>query len=178
MNNSGSADAPDESAPHAVGNGVPLKVILILALALLLALVVGLQVIGVLYAILFPPSPPVPAAAQLQEHINSAYGTDEWLYTIDQPACEVTLYFETQAPGSCQVSLGACESGATAPDTMAVGVPQNIARCASESRFSLFALRWEAIIATDPDNTAATLFRVQREVFWTGAVPPQNQIQP
>lgn len=157
---------------------VPVRVLLIGVFALLCAIVIGTQVIGVLYAIFFPPAAPLPASAELISHASEALGVDDWLYRSNQPVCEVVQFY-VDSGGDCRVVPGWCgtqsESGVTDPGANTPN--QNVARCSADVKFSIFALRWQAVIATGSNPTNASQFRLNREIFWTGAAPPISQFQ-
>lgn len=165
-------EIPDkiEAASSREGRPVSLKLILIGVLALVLAILIATQVIGVLYAIIFPPPPPVPADSTLTSHASSDYGVDEWLYTSKQDSCIVLDYYIAQG-GVCRRSPGVCGQS-TETETGGSGSNQHIARCVGITDFSIFALRWQAVIASTTRADAPTEFRLEREIFWSGGVPP------
>lgn len=158
---------------------VPLRVLVIGVVAVLFALVVGTQVIGVLYAIFFPPAAPRPAQAEEVSHSGEAFGVDDWLYRTDLPVCDVVQFYIDNG-GECRIVPGWCgtqsQSGGTDPGADTPN--QNVARCSADVKFSIFALRWQAVIATGSTSADATQFRVNREIFWTGTAPPVSQFQP
>ena len=152
---------------------VPWRIIVLAAVALLLAVVIGTQVLGVLYVIVFPPAPPLPGDVTLMSHINTDYGVDEWLYDSRQSACDVLTYY-VNSGGACRMAPFQCSDTRTDdPSTTGSTTPgQNVARCVGESKVSIFAMRWQAIIATGPSADVPTEFRIVREIYWTGQVPP------
>ena len=154
---------------------VPLKLIAIGIAALVFALFVGTQVLGVLVAILLPPAPPVPANLTEATHSSAAYGVDEWLYESTVPACDVLAFYQTQPDTVCSVAPLWC--GDSSDQTLSgAAVPgQHVARCQGITRFSLFAMRWQAVISTADTPGYQTEFRLAREIFWTGDVPPLAQ---
>jgi hypothetical protein len=177
MNNTGS-DSPvesNESAPPPTTRRVPAKIIVLGLIAIVFAVVIGSQVIGVLYAIFFPPATPVPDQVTLVSHSSKDYGTDDWLYTSNKlSACDVVHFYESK-DSQCRIAPTWCtdeNSIQTPAGSSSVG--QNVARCVATQNFSIFALRWEVVIATGTTSNETSQFRLNREIFWTGAVPPSN----
>ncbi|MBI5669184.1 MAG: hypothetical protein HZC41_14360 [Chloroflexi bacterium] len=154
---------------------IPWQVLLLGLAGLALALLVGSQVIGVLYSIVAPPLPPLPEGVALLEHTGADYGVDEWLYGTPQSACDVVRFYENNG-ADCRLSNGGC-SGMRAGETPSTE-PQSVAQCEGEKRFSIFAMRWNVIVATGYQQNGPTHFRLTREVFWTGDIPPRQQLQP
>ena len=155
---------------------VPWKIIILGIVALVLAVVIATQVLGVLYVILFPPQPPLPADVSLVRHTNTDYGVDEWLYNSSQSACTV-MKFYVEKNGQCRIAPLQCEGDNPTYDKTLPGVSafsQNVARCTGETKVSIFAMRWEVDIATGPSPDVPTQFSLTREVFWTGQVPHSN----
>lgn len=132
------------------------------------ALVIGFQVMGVLFSIAAPPQPPHPADVVQLEYTSTAYGVDEWVYATQQDACELVRYYEA-LDGICLPIGGRCGEGASSTSRS-----QNVAQCSGEQPFSIFAMRWNAVIATGYGGTTPTHFRLSREIYWTGEVPPTN----
>lgn len=163
------AETQTEAAQEQPSRPVSLRIIVLGVLTLVLAVLIATQVIGVLYAIVFPPAPPVPENSTLTSHIGSDYGVDTWLYTSQQSPCDVLNYYVTQG-GQCRLSPGVCESNTT--ESTGSRSAQHVARCIGTTSFSLFALRWQAVIASGGSADVATEFRLEREIFWSGSVPP------
>src|SRR5689334_8478121 len=177
MNNTGS-DSPDESIESTAlpaTRRVPVPIIIFGLIAIVLAVVIGSQVIGVLYAIFFPPAAPVPDQVTLVSHTSKDYGTDDWLYTSNKlSACDVVHYYESKE-GQCRIAPTWCtDANSIQTPAGSSSVGQNVARCVATQNFSIFALRWEVIIATGATSNESSQFRLNREIFWTGAVPPNN----
>lgn len=176
MNNTGSDNPVTQNEAEALPEGrrVPVKVIVMGLIAIVFAIVTGSQVIGVLYAIFFPPAAPLPDKVTLVSHTSKDYGTDDWLYTSSQTACDVVRFYESKE-AECRVAPVWCadETSQITSDGSSTG-GQNVARCIGTQNFSIFALRWEVVIATGSSKDQLTQFRLNREIFWTGAVPPYN----
>lgn len=158
-----------------VRGSVPWKVILLGAASLALALFIGTQVIGILYSIIAPPAPPLPEGAALLEHSSSDYGVDDWLYGVSQNACDVARFYQ-EHDTDCHVTVENCggETGGAAE----FDEPNTMTQCTGEKPFSIFAMRWDVIILPGQQEDGLTHFRLLREVFWTGSVPPKPQLQP
>src|SRR5436305_11658442 len=110
MSNTGSGN-PEESnevASLPANRRVPTRIILLGLFAIVFAVVVGSQVIGVLYAIFFPPAAPLPDQVDLVSHSTTDYGTDDWLYSSKKlSACDVLHYYQSK-DGQCRVAPLAC----------------------------------------------------------------------
>lgn len=159
-----------ESTPPA-RRGIPWRVALLGGAALVLAFIIGTQVIGVLYSIIAPPLPPLPPDVAVISHTNQDFGVDEWLYGTDQSACEVIRFYEANGT----------ECYLTSDDCTTSGVPaevEQVTQCTGERYFSIFAMRWKVFVASGYKTNGATHFRLTREVFWTGGIPPVQQLQP
>ncbi len=152
--------------------------IVVSILAVSLALVVGLQIISVLYAVLFPLTPPVPqAGVNLLDHSSAAYGVDEWLYGTQQDPCEVLAFYQqAQSQVSCRVAPGQCNAVLQRTDPLSPS--DNIGSCTGAVYFSEFAMSWSVVIAGGyRDDSSPTQFRVSREVYWLGDIPDADALQ-
>ncbi|RMG86510.1 MAG: hypothetical protein D6712_07350 [Chloroflexi bacterium] len=143
----------------------------------ILGLAVGIyvltQVLGVLYGIVFPPTPPLPDVDLTElRHESDSYGVDEWLYGTQADACRVLRYYQSQG-ATCTYNQDVCAQ----IDFSAETPGQNVGRCVGEDEFSIFAMRWEVNIAGGYVQELPTQFSLKREVFWTGAIPPEVNLQ-
>jgi hypothetical protein len=150
----------------------PLKWILLSLVILGGACIIGFQIIGVLYVIVFPPTPPVPDGAVEVSHVNTDYGVDQWVYLTTEPACDVLRFYLNEGV-QCRLAPNCDVAPATGAAPNTENTSQVVARCAAEEQASIFAMRWQLIIAISP--SLRTEFRLEREVFWTGAAPPLQQ---
>jgi hypothetical protein len=135
---------------------------------------VGVQLFGVLYPIVFPPAPPLPAGVVEVSHTSSDYGVDEWLYTTTEPACRIVQFYADHGAQclfvpECDVAVG---PGLSSDSQSAA---RNVNRCVAEEKVSIFAMRWQVVIGVGANML--TQFRLQREVYWTGSVPPYQQAE-
>lgn len=171
MSNTTNNGTPD--APAAVAKSVSLRALLWSVLAFVLAVFIATQVIGVLYAVLFPPSGPgLPLGITQLSHRSEAPGVDYWVYGTEQNACELLSFFAAQG-GTCQNAPFTC--GGTDGLVMAQSSPgQQVGRCTGEMRFSIFTLRWRVGISTFHYTGGTTHFSVLREVFWLGVRPEES----
>jgi hypothetical protein len=140
-------------------------------LAVLTLFVVGaaaliLQFFPILYGIFFPPLPPLPANATVLEHRNLSYGLDEWNYTAQQTPCEVIQFYQSQG-GLCNFSCEAASGGTS------LLPPSQVTECSGAIAFSQFKLRW--IVNIGVTNPNSTDFRLSREIFWGGEIPPRME---
>jgi hypothetical protein len=152
------------------GRPVPVVVLLMGGLVLVIALYIGTQVVGVLFGLIAPPPPPtLPGLTEL-DHISASYGNDEWLYTSARHPCEVAQHY-IQSGGQCEFAPQWCvPGGGTTPNSYARIAPgDHVARCLGTSNFSIFAQRWQVLIATTGSSGAeGTTFRIVRDVLWNG----------
>ena len=160
---------PDEHTPVTRRHRV--LVILSGAVVLLLGIYMLTNVIGVLYAIIFPAQAPLPPDVVELSHDNPSYGVDTWLYGTQTDACELIQYFQDQG-GQCRISPYCSGSRPGGPITSG----ENIGRCSANVKFSIFAMHWEVNIAGGYTTGQPTQFQLSREVYWTGAVPPQPDL--
>lgn len=160
---------PNAGSPDPLNSRRGLLPLIFAGLAVALAIFVGTQVIGVLYNIVFPPPPPRPDGVVELERVNEAHGVDTWQYATAQDACSVMRFYESEG-GTCNYAPDRCEGGFVDLSTVVAG--DNVGQCEGTANFSIFALQWEAVIATGYSDENPTRFRLSREVFWTGEVPP------
>jgi len=117
--------------------------------------IVAASVLPVLAAILFPPMPPRPAAAQQISHTSPAYGVDEWHYTTATDVCAVIDDYEARG-AACTRQPGHCDD---APRRAPLA-----ATCTGGQPFSRFAMRWQADLYNRVSHTEIAL---SREIAWT-----------
>lgn len=135
------------------------------------SLVLGFQLITIVYAIISPPKPPLPDNVTEISHDNISFGVDEWLYETEQDGCEVLDFF-IEHDGVCRIPPATCGSEGFAPP--AIGT-QHIGTCTGESEFSIFHMRWHAVISISNEWTQ---FQMEREVLWTGSPPDATSTPP
>ncbi len=175
MNNLGS-DNPipaEEPVSPTETRSVPIRIIVLGVVAVVFAVVIGSQVIGVLYAIFFPPVTPLPEQVTLVSHTSADYGVDDWLYTSITPACDIVRFYQAN-DAQCRIAPLWCNSEGQASAVIPTERNQNIGRCEVTQNFSIFALRYEVVVATGSTPDVVSQFRVNREIYWTGSVPPYN----
>lgn len=158
---------------------IPVRLLVLGIITVGLAVIIGSQVIGVLYSILFPPLPPLPSSLAEISHDNPTYGADDWLYNAADKPCQVVAFYQSQG-GDCRVAPLWCGDEREADSTQS-GLDsrhQNVARCTGNVSFSIFNMRWQATIATGDSPRYPTLFRLNRVVFWGGGNVPEATAQP
>lgn len=171
MNNAGrQTDTPDtvpaEDKPKRSrfsGLFLPVVGLLVVGAAILM-----LQLVPILYGILLPPMPPLPAGVTELSHRNISYGVDEWTYVSPQNACDVAEFY-VQKGGDCPPSYMCVDK----TDTTPLPSGQVVAQCGAVMDFSVFKMRWIATISSDNTSRNNSVFQVSREVFWGGEVPPK-----
>ena len=149
----------------------------VLALVIV-ALVLALDVFGVVSALVFPADPPLPNGLTLVEHERLAHGLDEWTYesTTLNP-CQAAAFF-AQAGGTCTIDDALCRDQTYNSPGHSVEV---VAECQRVEPFSAFGLRWQATIATRYSRSAevqdTTVLHIAREILW-GGMPPVTSTPP
>lgn len=154
-------------APRQRREAPSLLVLGLVAIALLLALFIGTQVIGVLYNIVVPPQPPLPEGITQLDYTSTAYGVDTWVYGTEQNACEVVRFYEANG-ATCRMSAFWCLDERDTSSFETTGQGQNVAQCVGSTDFSLFVMRWNATIATNYLSDGVTHFNLSREILWGG----------
>lgn len=138
------------------------------------ALLIGFNVLRVLYGVIAPPLPPLPPDMSEISHESDAYGADVWRYTAASDPCAAAVYFESQG-GTCDYSPMQCAVQDTAP---ADGLPETVvARCHGAVAFSIFHMQWWALVTRDNAN-GGTRLALEREVFWIGTGPREATLTP
>lgn len=138
--------------------------IIIVALTVVVpVLLIGTQVVSVLFGIVMPPLPPVPSRAVEMSHETTDYGVDSWEYRTSSEACWVVLFYETLG-GTCIAAQGQCGREGTNQVE-----PPAVAQCAGNSTFSIFHMRWSASIYQNGNE--GTHIDLHREVYWIGTGP-------
>jgi hypothetical protein len=130
---------------------------------LALAVYIGVQVLGVLYGIVLPPSPPLPNNVLELSHESAAYGVDRWEYSTTADPCEIVRFYEAN-DAVCLVARSQCgREGSDAIDGLA------LAYCSGKTPFSIFIMHWSA--AVFPDEADSSRLEVNREIYWIGTGP-------
>lgn len=183
MSKTGSGDSSEQTQqsdlPEDSRRSVPLTILGLGILGLVVAILVGTQALPVLYAMLFPPQPPVPQSAQEISKQAVGDGLDRWNYLVDDQACN-TLQFYHDLNAQCTVSPDWCGGGTSTDLTNVPNLPrQRIAECTSDKTYAVFAMRWQAVIYTaDTESDRKTRIEMSRQVYWGGVLPPGTKLQP
>lgn len=159
-----SSGSPESEPRKTRGWGV-----IVLAGALVVvAVVIGVQVLAVLYGVLFPPAPPVLESFTESTHSSPSYGVDDWLYASTDDACRIVRFYQSEG-ASCRVAPGVCDAGFSDLDSSRAGV--NVARCTGEIDWSIFVQRYYVNVAAGYGGDTPTRIRLEREIYWTGTLP-------
>ena len=140
--------------------------------AVVLAAVVGWQVISALFGLLNPPLPPLPGGVTELSHQTEAYGVDVWGYGADLSAIELIAYY-AQTGGECTNA----PFSDTETDFLRGQFPlagEMIAMCQGEQPFSRFAMRWRVLISRSGNAGGTMRLDVVRQVNWSGSQSAQN----
>ncbi len=139
--------------------GVPWVIIAAGLAAIALVLFIGLRVVGVLYALVFPPTPPVPPNVTEIRHEDLGYGGDEWVYNSLWDVCDVVDFYELA--GTCDLTGAVCNerrSGGSQDMTATL-----VATCDGLDESSAFGVRWTAEIF---DRSGQAQIYLISEVQW------------
>lgn len=160
---------------NSIGNpeGTPVRprgwgAIALAAVLVGIAAIVAVQVLGILYAILFPPVPPTLEGFTVSTHASPSYGVDDWLYGSPDDPCRVARYYQS-AGAECTIAPQTCDSGEFTSEISRPGA--SVARCVGEIEWSIFAQRYHVNIAGGYEEPMPSRIRVEREIFWTGVLP-------
>ncbi len=155
------------SEAPAVARRPPLLVIVLLIAVVALAIYIGTNVLGVMYAVIAPPMPPIPPDMTQISYENQAYGVDLWKYASTGDACALVQYVENNG-GACLIAPMQC--GEYRADHGDFSLENSIvARCTGKVDFSIFHMQWWELI-TRPSDTQQQI-EAHREVYWIGTGP-------
>lgn len=160
-------DAQDD-AP--TGCQPPLWLVGLALVVLVFAGIFSVQLLNVVYGLVFPPSAPRPAGLIELAHQSEGARADRWHYQSDLTPCEVVAFYEAEG-GICRFDDGGCEADGTyRRPTFRV---EHFAVCEHVFPFSIFGLRWRVHIEPDyRTNPTETRFELFSEVLW-GGMPPE-----
>lgn len=163
MSSTGSPDPTRAPAPHDPppdvddsSSTLPAALLILGVGLVVMALIVGVPVIGALYALVAPPEPPVPAGQTLIRSWERSVGTgiEERLYGSSSDPCDMIRFYTMQ--GTCEWLIADACAGGEAPDLERA----EIAVCYGSAPYSGFAQRWRAVIATGYDAPHPTRLRL------------------
>ncbi|GAB4508507.1 MAG: hypothetical protein OHK0046_01160 [Anaerolineae bacterium] len=142
-------------------------ILVALVVGVVLSLVFGLQLFRVVSGLVFPPEPPTPPGLTLSVHENLDHGVDEWVYSSAALSpCEIVAFYEGEN-SLCTTTW--CDGGAFNSPGYAL---EEVAVCIGTDTFSIFGLRWEAVIYTRYiSGEEVTYVDVRRDVLWSGPAP-------
>ncbi len=141
-----------------------LPFLIVIAVALGVAAVLGFQLMGILYAMLFPPNVTLPPDVTELEHENFTYGADRWVYGTSMNGCMLVEYFQSNG-AICEVASGFCGGVDTEVNSPNI---QELATCSGDETFSIFGMRWQATISAHYSSEPITRFELTRDVLWFG----------
>lgn len=140
--------------------------VLIGVAALVIALVVGSQVVSAVYSLLFLPQAPVPANATLISATQQGYGSDTYHYQSMDSACAVIDYYQAQG-ATCASVVAWCQNVSIdqLPPEYAY---QTAATCSQMVPFSAFGMLYRVEIRTGSLIDFKSEFYLEREILWSG----------
>lgn len=143
-----------------------------IAVVLVAGAVLGVQLFGILYAIIFPPNAPLPDDITELRHENFAYGADRWVYGTNMDGC---FLLETYAEdgASCNTGPGLCGPNGFNPVSAS---SQRIGTCIHTEQFSIFEMRYEVHVTGGYAVEPVTRFELIRDIFWTGPAPETTEV--
>lgn len=133
------------------------RTLLLIGLAVatvIVALVIALELFGIVGGLVFMADAPLPDDAQEVSHRNLAYGADEWLYRTRLTVDELVDFYESH--------------GAMCREERAVIGPESHMICVGIDEVSVFGVRWEMQVERFQQ---VTTFDLRREMLWSGPAP-------
>jgi hypothetical protein len=150
-----------------IGSQPPRRWLLpVLLVLFVLALVVGWQVVGVLFGLVSLPEPPVPSFAEASGHRPEVYGFDTWSYRAGALVSELTLYY-MQAGATCSAPPFSDEQSALI-GRLFPQATNVVALCEGSEIFSRFTMYYMAAITSYDQNEALTYLDISRRIDWIG----------
>jgi hypothetical protein len=163
--NTVNAGSPNDSEEPT--GGIPWLALLLGLVALIFIAITGPRLVGILFAIMAPPEPPVPENARLLGYNRQVYGIDTWDYDTPDDVCQLVTFY-TEQGGVCPVMPPRCASESDRLQSS----DDFIAICNGEMDFSIFALRWRFDVPVRSVSGPRVRFQVSREVFWLDDLRP------
>lgn len=133
-------------------------------LAFVVALYAASQIVGVLYALVKPPTPPLPAAVSELSYSSEVYGVDVWAYRVPLVAEDAAAYFVAQGGVCTSVPLAAEQEAALLRQFPDAGT--YYAYCEGEQAFSRFVMRWRVLVSSYDLTFADTRLDLVRQIDW------------
>ncbi len=158
-----SSESAQDTAHPETRRRIPFLGLALLVGVVALAGYIGVNVLTVLFAVVSPPLPPMPANLVEISHENVAYGVDRWRYTSTEDACSLVKFLEDNS-GVCVYAPLQC---ATNPEqTNRFAADGLVARCDGSIDFSIFTMNWFGLVVKNSDSQSR--LDLDREVFWLG----------
>ncbi|MEP7291202.1 MAG: hypothetical protein ABI835_05435 [Chloroflexota bacterium] len=164
-------DAPEataESPQEPGGRRISLLALVLLIAVVGLAAYIGANVLGVLFAVISPPMPPMPLNLTETRHENVAYGVDHWRYTSTENACTLVKYLEENG-GECEYAPMQCIEPPEQSTSVAMATEGIVGRCGGRIDFSIFTMTWFGLVIRESETEVQ--LQLDREVYWMGTGP-------
>jgi hypothetical protein len=163
MSNTGNPAESVSSNDESPRRGVSWTFLIVLTVALVVAFILGFQLISALAVVLFPPGAPVPPDATEVSHESLARGVDRWEYVTSQPVDEVIAFFQ-EHEAECVAAM--------LPQNDIIGATERDGfHCEHTGELSIFNWRWQADVLA---LSGMTNIRLARTVYWADEVPPER----
>ena len=166
------AGNPNDPEPEEQGP-IPWVALALALVALVVVAVFGPRLIGILFAVMAPPEPPVPGGVRLLAYNRQVYGVDRWTYDIDQDVCQLVTFYQDQG-GQCPVMPPRCLTEGQDASSLQQS-NDYVAVCSGETKFSIFAMRWRFTVPVKSIGSSRVQFDLNRGVSWTGDLPPVTE---
>jgi hypothetical protein len=164
---------PEPDATESPGGcAPPLWLVGVAFVVVIAAGIFGLQLLGIVWGLIFPPDAPRPPDAVEISYEDLIGDAEQWRYTTDLTPCEVVSFYEA-AGGTCTYAVHSCAEGYQSP----VFEVDYFAECTAIQTFSIFALRWQvSILPQYTDAPGPSTFDLVKEMLWGG--PPADEPEP
>ena len=135
-------------------------------LAFVFALYAASQIVGVLYALIKPPLPPLLAGANEIAHTSEVYGLDTWAYRVPMLAEDARSFYESQG-GECTTAPFSPEQALLLGDQFP-DAGTAYAFCEGTQLFSRFTMHWQVLVSYYDLAAADVRLDVARQIDWFG----------
>jgi hypothetical protein len=133
-----------------------------------IALVVALQISGVLIGVLNPPMPPLPPSATQLGHFVDTAGRDRWAYSAATFVDSLQAFYADEDATCRSAPFTSQEHQAFWDEYPDASDPQLY--CEGGQDFARFTMRWGVLVSSAPGSTLLRL-DVFRKIDWFADLP-------